>query len=336
VPSTDLTRRLQRVIAPVEGLTRRAMRPLGRRGFPLLPPPVPTGVEVPETPDDLGAEYDTDWARRPLASGVRRVITRGPLRLATMLAARPSVDGVDRLSDLAELDPSPPLIFAPNHHSHLDTLLMSSVVPNPWREHLVVAAAADYFFDQRWKAALSALALNAIPIDREVTNRRSSDRFRELVEGGSSLLIYPEGGRSPDGWGQSFRGGAAYLSARTGAAVVPVYIDGTGAIFGKGASRLRPGRTRVVFGRPIRPAEGENTRRFNERIEQAVNRLALEANGDFWSAARMAASGDSTGLHGPSASTWRRAWDLTEFRRRGVGGRSARARAWPDLGRRSD
>jgi len=117
---------------------------------------------------------------------------------------------------------------------------------------------------------------------------------------------------------------------------VPVYIDGTGAIFGKGASRLRPGRTRVVFGRPIRPAEGENTRRFNERIEQAVNRLALEANGDFWSAARMAASGDSTGLHGPSASPWRRAWALTEFRRRGVGGRSARARAWPDLGRRSD
>ena len=29
---------------------------------------------------------------------------------------------------------------------------------------------------------------------------------------GWSLLIYPEGGRSPDGWGQDFKGGAAYLS----------------------------------------------------------------------------------------------------------------------------
>ena len=39
---------------------------------------------------------------------------------------------------------------------------------------LVVAAAADYFFDKRWKATISALALNAIPIDREITGRKSS------------------------------------------------------------------------------------------------------------------------------------------------------------------
>jgi len=102
------------------------------------------------------------------------------------------------------------------------------------------------------------------------------------------------------------------------------------------ACRLMEGRTRVVFGRPMRPEEGENTRRFSDRIEQAVNRLALEANGDYWTAARTAASGASTGLHGPTGSPWRRAWALTEFRRRGIAGRSERGRAWPDLGRRGD
>jgi 1-acyl-sn-glycerol-3-phosphate acyltransferase len=40
-----------------------------------------------------------------------------------------------------------------------------------------------------------------------------------MIEDGWSLVIYPEGGRSPDGWGQDFKGGAAYLSARTGAPV---------------------------------------------------------------------------------------------------------------------
>ena len=107
-------------------------------------------------------------------------------------------------------------------------------IPSCWRRNLVVAAAADYFFDKHWKAALSALSLNAIPIDREVTGRKSSDMFRDLIADGHSLLIYPEGGRSPDGWGQEFKGGAAYLSSRTGAPVVPVFIDGTGPIFGKG------------------------------------------------------------------------------------------------------
>ena len=74
--------------------------------------------------------------------------------------------------------------------------------------------------------------LNALPIDREATGRKSSDQIRELIDQRWSLVIYPEGGRSPDGWGQEFKGGAAYLSGRTGAPVVPVFIDGTGAIFG--------------------------------------------------------------------------------------------------------
>ncbi len=84
---------------------------------------------------------------------------------------------------------------------------------------------------------MASLSLNAIPIDREVTGRKSSEMIKELIEEGWSLMIYPEGGRSPDGWGQDFKGGAAYLSARTGAAVVPVFIDGTGALFGKGMKR---------------------------------------------------------------------------------------------------
>ncbi len=162
------------------------------------------------------------------------------------------------------------MIFAPNHHSHLDTGLMIRSVPSAWRHKLVVAAAADYFFDKKWKAALSALSLNAIPIDRELTGRKSSDLIKGLVDDGYSLVIYPEGGRSPDGWGQDFKGGAAYLSARTGAPVVPVFIDGTGAIFGKGMKRPKPGRTKVVFGAPLRPDEDESTRRFNARIEAAV------------------------------------------------------------------
>ena len=80
----------------------------------------------------------------------------------------------------------------------------------------------------RWKGIIAALSLNAIPIDREVTGRKTSDQLKRLIEDGWSLVIYPEGGRSPDGWGQEFKGGAAYLSSRTGAAVVPMFIDGSG------------------------------------------------------------------------------------------------------------
>jgi 1-acyl-sn-glycerol-3-phosphate acyltransferase len=177
------------------------------------------------------------------------------------------------------------------------------------------------------------LFLNAFPIDREVTGRKSSDELRRLLDTGWSLVIYPEGGRSPDGWGQDFKGGAAYLSARTGAPIVPVFLDGTGAIFGKGMKRPKRGHTKVVFGAPLWPDESENTRRFNARIEQAVTALGDEALTDFWTARQRTATGTNPKLTGPDYTGWRRQWALAEQRKLGKAGQRRRQkRHWPDLG----
>jgi 1-acyl-sn-glycerol-3-phosphate acyltransferase len=330
---TSNMQRAQRLAARAESLVRSAAKPLRNYGFPYRPPNVPRGVEVPREPSKLGANYDTEWARKPAASATRTIITEGPLRLMVRGIASPEVTGLDRLEHLTRLDDPPSVIFTPNHHSHLDTSLMIRAIPRCWRKQLVVAAAADYFFDKHWKAVLSALSLNAIPIDREVTGRKSSDMFRDLLADGHSLLIYPEGGRSPDGWGQEFKGGAAYLSSRSGAPVVPVFIDGTGPIFGKGMRRPKPGRTRVIFGAPLWPTDEENTRRYNARIEAAVTRLGDEALTDYWTASRRAARGESPALTGPEYNGWRRQWELSERRKLGIAGlRRRQKRRWPDLG----
>jgi 1-acyl-sn-glycerol-3-phosphate acyltransferase len=330
---SDTVRRAQQMAGKAESAVRAAAKPLRNYGFPYRSPSVPKGVVVPQEPSKLGANYDTAWARTPIAQAARALITEGPLRLMVRSIANPDIVGLDRLADLMRLDDPPAVIFAPNHHSHVDTGLMIRAIPWCWRKQLVVAAAADYFFDTGWKAVMSALALNAIPIDREVTGRKSSDMFRDLLADGHSLLIYPEGGRSPDGWGQSFKGGAAYLSSRSGAPVVPVFIDGTGSIFGKGMKRPKPGRTKVVFGAPLWPQDDENTRRYNTRIEDAVTRLGDEALTDFWIASRRAAQGTSPALTGPEYNGWRRHWELGERRRLGAAGiRRRQKRRWPDLG----
>lgn len=323
-----------KVAGSLERASAGAVRKVSSYGFPYRSPTVPRGVAVPREPSTLGADYDTDWARSIPARAARRVLAEGPVRAMITGLASPEVFGVDRLADLRRLDDdAPPLIFAPNHHSHLDTPLMAVCVPEPWRSKLVVAAAADYFFDTRWKAVLAALALNAIPIDREATGRRSADMIRGLLEDGWSLVIYPEGGRSPDGWGQEWKGGAAYLSARTGAPVVPVFIDGTGALYGKGAKRPKAGTTKVVFGHPLRPGTDESTRRFSARIEAAVTALGDEALTDFWTARRRAHAGTSPKLTGPDYTGWRRQWELSERRRLGTAGvRRRQRRRWPDLG----
>lgn len=279
--------------------------------FPYRTPTVPGGVEPPVEPDILGAHYDTDWARTFPAKWARAVLLEAAVRPLARIVADPDRRGYDRLVGVEG-----PVIFAANHHSHVDAGLLLSSIPEPWRYRVFTGAAADYFFTSRLTSAVSALALGAIPIERSEVTRRSANQAADLIGEGWSMVIFPEGGRSPDGWGQKFRGGAAYLAIRCGVPVVPVHLEGTGRILAKGSKRLRPGRTRVTFGPPLRPAAEETSRRFAVRLEGAVAALADEVTGDWYSARKRAHAGTSPGLGGPDLGAWRRTWALGESRRR--------------------
>ncbi len=300
----------------------RPSRYLRAAEFPMRAPSTPKGVAPLPRERTTGADYDTAWARSKPARMARAAIVDGPMRLAVAGLASPDRKGQDRL-----LDVDGPLIFAANHHSHLDTPLLLTSIPEPWRHKIIVGAAADYFFGTRITGAMSALAIGAIPIERTKVGRRSADLAADLIEDGWSLLIYPEGGRSPDGWGQPFRGGAAYLAARTGAPVVPVHVAGTGRIPRKGRTLPRPSHTSVTFGRAITPTDDENAIRFAARIEREVAALADETTTDWYSARRRAHATESPGLTGPEAGAWRRAWALGDRSRRA----RKRSKHWPDL-----
>jgi 1-acyl-sn-glycerol-3-phosphate acyltransferase len=291
--------------------------------FPFSAPTVPRGVEVSPRKGTTGADYDTDWARTFPARFARLALLEGVVRPTMAALGAPERAGIDRLHGLGDT----PVIFAANHHSHLDTPMVLSSIPEPWRHRMFVGAAADYFFRNRATSAAAALVIGAIPIERSKVTRRSADQAAELIDAGWSMLIFPEGGRSPDGWGQPFRGGAAYLSSRCGIPVIPVHIDGTGRILRKGAKKLTPANVRVTFGDPLRPVEGESAARYAERIERAVAVLADEVTTDWWQATQRAAAAATPELTGPNAPNWRRAWALGDRSRK----RKRQTRSWPEL-----
>jgi 1-acyl-sn-glycerol-3-phosphate acyltransferase len=293
--------------------------------FPLSAPTVPLGVEPPERKRRSGATYDSDWARRLPARLGRAFLRETVMRSAVRALAAPELHGLDRLEALRS--EGEPVIFAPNHHSHLDTPVLLTTVPDPWHDRTFVVAAADYFFRNPLTSALSALVINAIPFERTRISRRSGDQAARLIDEGWSMLIFPEGGRSPDGWGQPFRNGAAYLALRCGVAVVPVHIEGTSRILRKGKSLPTPSKVKITFGTPLRPAEGDDSRRFGATVEQAVAELADEATTDWWSARKRAHAGTTPGLTGPEASSWRRAWALGDASRK----QRRSKRRWPDI-----
>ena len=298
----------------------RAM--VGRFGFPWQAAPVPTGVSPVPSTRQLGADYDTAWARRYPARLARAALVEGVMRPTMSAIASPNRRGLDRLDDL-----DGPVVFVANHHSHADTPLLLTSIPEPWRHRVVVGAAADYFFGNRLSGAVSALAIGAVPIERTRVGRRSADMARDLIDDGWSVLLYPEGGRSPDGWGQEFRGGAAFLAIRCKVPVVPIHLQGTERILRKGRTLPRPSRTTVTFGDPVRANHKENARAFAVRLQAAVAALGDEASSDWWQARRRAHAGTSPGLTGPAIGAWRRAWVLGD-RNRGIGRKRPR---WPEL-----
>jgi 1-acyl-sn-glycerol-3-phosphate acyltransferase len=231
----------------------------------------------------LGLDYPTKWGRGYWARSVRSLLHKYFLVPYTRHLAYLEVRNVERINGRG------PFIFVANHTSNLDTPLVIASVPTSIRKRLVVAAAMDNFFMDKGKAFRTVLMFNAIPIDRHRVNRRSAQLALELVEDHWNLLIYPEGGRSPDGNLHEFKGGAAYLAERAKATVIPTYIHNSGMLQGpkyaKAAKFVNaPNNHRyhviVAFGHPLRVEEGENMRKFGARIEAAIVQLGHATSGD--------------------------------------------------------
>jgi 1-acyl-sn-glycerol-3-phosphate acyltransferase len=232
---------------------------------------------------NLGLDYPTKWGRSPGVRVIRNLIHITFLVPYTRYLSTLEVRGLDTIQGAG------PFIFTANHTSNMDTPLVIAALPGKIRRHLVVAAAMDNFFMESGRAFRTVLVFNAIPIDRHKVNRRSAQIAFELVEENWNLLIYPEGGRTPDGDLHEFKGGAAYLADRTQKPVIPMYIHESGWLQGpKYAKAPRftsaPDQHRhhviVSFGDAIHIEEGENIRRFNNRILDAVEHLGREVSGD--------------------------------------------------------
>jgi 1-acyl-sn-glycerol-3-phosphate acyltransferase len=269
-------------------------------------PLTPRSAE-PWAPPQEKREFPTQWARTPAAKATREALQRFVLKPLVWTETDVRVEGLDRLRDLR-----PPAVFVSNHSSHLDAPLVLCSLPKAWRERTATAAAADYFFDAWWRAASTALVFNAFPIERAGGGRATTTAGR-LIREGWSLLVFPEGSRSPDGWLQRFRTGAARLCLEHGLPAVPIAIRGSYAAMPRGRGWPRKGRfpVSVRYGEPVFPAEGDDPVSFSERLQDALALAWEEDAGSWWEAQRRAARGEVRPPSGPEAPRWRRVWEAT-------------------------
>lgn len=145
------------------------------------------------------------------------------------------------------LDPRRPAVYAANHQSLFDIPALVLSMPADFR--IVAKRSLMYVPVFGWALWLAGF----IFIDRRNRDQaiRSLDRAATRLRRGTSVVIFAEGTRSPDGTLLPFKRGGFVLALQAGVPAVPVTIKGGHGILPKGRLAIRPGVIDVHYGAPI-------------------------------------------------------------------------------------
>jgi 1-acyl-sn-glycerol-3-phosphate acyltransferase len=152
-----------------------------------------------------------------------------------------------RVEGLQHLDPDASYVFVSNHQSLMDIPAILTRLPYQFRFFAKKGLFRIPFLGTHLKRA------GHLPVDR--SNARNS--LKSMSEGGRmiagrhvSLLLFPEGGRCPEGL-RDFKEGAAYIAIKAGAPVVPMAINGMRELLPMGSVDIRSGKVLLRIGQPI-------------------------------------------------------------------------------------
>lgn len=181
-----------------------------------------------------------------LTGGRRRI----PLRMASRLWAPGLLWGAGahlEVEGLQRVDFAQPHVFVANHQSIIDVCALFRALPVSIRFVIKQELAKVPFIG--WYARAMGMVFIERGQAREAASRLHS--VVALVQGGDSLCAFPEGTRSRDGSVRPFKGGAFQVALQAGVPIVPIAIEGSGAVLPAAGFKVRPGMIRVRIGDPI-------------------------------------------------------------------------------------
>lgn len=223
------------------------------------------------------------WPQWWWVRAIRVAVLYGISLPTAYVMCRCAVRGRDRIDAL-----DGPLLFMSNHIVRTDAGLILTVLPGRFRRNLAIAMSGEMLREWlhpppgtsllerlrlRIQYVLVLALFNVFPLPQRTGFRQSFAFAADLVERGYSVLVFPEGSRSPDGELHEFKSGAGILAAALGVPVVPVRIDGLYAVKLTGRKLVRPGAVTISFGEPMAFSSTDDPVVTAARIEDAVRSL---------------------------------------------------------------
>jgi 1-acyl-sn-glycerol-3-phosphate acyltransferase len=169
-----------------------------------------------------------------------------------------------------------PVVFACNHASQFDILIMYEALPVQFR-----FVVKKELFKIPFLGLVMRLA-GYIPIDRSGGKAalRSLHEAAERVKNGASIIIFPEGTRSPDGRLRPFKMGGILIAIKAGCPIVPIAISGSHNVLPKGSLRVRSGRIKVTIGLPVQTVGPDGPLTKNSITKEVWGSISSMLNGE--------------------------------------------------------
>ena len=176
-------------------------------------------------------------------------------------------------------EPEQQRIYYANHTSHIDTLLLWSLIPRTQRRRVHPAAAQDYWWTSGWRRYLAERVFHAVPVvrQRESATEDPLQAVEAVLARGDSLIFFPEGTRGTGDAVQRFRGGLHHLARQCpGIVLVPVYISNLNRVLPKGEFLPVPVICTVTFGAGFTLDADEPRAAFIARAQAELEALSAE------------------------------------------------------------
>ncbi|HLE62514.1 MAG TPA: AMP-binding protein, partial [Pyrinomonadaceae bacterium] len=164
------------------------------------------------------------------------------------------------------IPPHTNFIVAANHCSHLDMGLTKMALGKAGTD-LVALAAADYFFDTKYKRAVMENFTNLVPMERTGSLRQSLRHALSFLARGYNALIFPEGTRSITGEMAEFKPVVGYLALHARVGILPIFLSGTYAAMPKGSTIIKSRDVGARIGRFLPVEELEEMTKGMPRAE---------------------------------------------------------------------